>query len=195
MVSDQGRIGRLKKPTMEKTLWKAKLALAAASSSCMFVLMIVVTLTIDAREATKFSVELTDFKGLNATVGPTVSPVFSLKVHANNPRVLKPLCYSDGKVLVSYSNVALAWGHVPRFCVKRGAPAEFLLMPWGRGIGLSMDLHRHLATDWNMGTTQITVEMKMLYNEGAGLPSRKLHRRSSSTSNLFHVMLRGDEHL
>lgn len=98
MVSDQGRIGRLKKPTMEKTLWKAKLALAAACSSCMFVLMIVVTVTIDAREATKFSVELTDFKGLNATVGPTVSPVFSLKVHANNPRVLKPLCYSDGKV-------------------------------------------------------------------------------------------------
>nr|CAB3473403.1 unnamed protein product [Digitaria exilis] len=81
-----------------------------------------------AREAPVFSMVLTGLEGLNATTingRRTVSPVFSLKARMDNPRALQSWCYDSGEVVVSYSGVALAWGHVPHFCVHKGAPTEF----------------------------------------------------------------------
>nr|CAB3477450.1 unnamed protein product [Digitaria exilis] len=60
----------------------------------------------------------------------------------DNPRALQSWCYDSGEVVVSCSGVALAWGHVPHFCVHKGAPTEFTVRPLGRAVGLSDDLRR-----------------------------------------------------
>ena len=60
--------------------------------------------------------------------------MFTLKVHLENPRaVLPPWCYVGGEVMVSYSGVALAWAHVPRFCMRKRVPVE--LTPDGVAVG------------------------------------------------------------
>ncbi|RCV27021.1 hypothetical protein SETIT_5G292100v2 [Setaria italica] len=118
-------------------------------------LIMVYALATHAREATEFSMEVSDFVGLNATrlgVGDPVPPSFTLKVRVENRGVLQPWCCNGSEVVVSYSGVVLAWGHVPRFCVQRRAPAEFRVLSWGMEIGLSEDLRRHLASDFHMGT-------------------------------------------
>lgn len=129
----------------------------------------------EAREASEFSMELTGVEGLDAAAiddGAVVSPVFGLRVHIDNPRVVLPWCYNGGEVAVSYSGVALAWGRVPRFCIRKGVPTEFVVLPWGREVGLSDDLRRRLASDRRTGTGQVLVEMR-LFCDDKGLPSKR----------------------
>ncbi|KAF8670954.1 hypothetical protein HU200_050223 [Digitaria exilis] len=138
-----------------------------------------------AREASEFSMELTGFEGLNATmVGSAVSPMFSLKARINNSRMLQSWCYDSGEVVVSYSGVALAWGHVPRFCAQKGALTEFTVRLWGRAVDLSSDLCRRLVLDVHTGTTQILVEMKLFYDNKGLMYRGPLVRK-------FQLMLRG----
>ncbi|RCV27024.1 hypothetical protein SETIT_5G292400v2 [Setaria italica] len=168
------------------------IALMVLGSACllsMLAFFMVPVHVYEAREASEFSMELTGFEGLNATIGNTVSPVFSLKVRISNPRVLQSWCYNGGEVVISYSGVAMAWGHVPRFCIHKGAPTEFTVLPLGRAVGLSDDLRRRLALDTHMGTGQILVEMK-LFCDDKGLPSKRFH---GPLLYKFQLMLRGGE--
>lgn len=135
--------------------------------SLMVLALFVVGCVSDAKVATEFSMELAGFDGLNSTlgVGHTLYPVFHLKLLAENPRLWQPLCYNGGEVVLSYSDVALAWGHVPRFCLQKRVPKEILVSPWGRGVGLSDDLLGRLTSDWHMGKAEITVHMKVFYDD------------------------------
>ncbi|KAL6615913.1 hypothetical protein ACP70R_038183 [Stipagrostis hirtigluma subsp. patula] len=173
----------------EKGVLIAKLVLAAAAFSSMFVVAVISNIAFDTPEATKFSMELAGFEGLNATIGHTVSPAFRLKVHAEDAHVLLPWCYNGGEVLVSYSNVALAWGHVPRFCMKRRVPTELTVVPWGRGIGLPENLRRRLDSERHMGTAKVMADMKLFYSDKDS--SSKYHRPSLHS---FQLMLRDDDH-
>jgi hypothetical protein len=49
--------------------------------------------------------------------------------------------------------------------MKRRVPTELTVLSWGRGIGLSEDLHRRLESERRMSTAQIMVEMKLLYDD------------------------------
>jgi hypothetical protein len=71
---------------------------------------------------------------------------FSLKVRVENPRDRQPWCSNGRKVVVSYSGVALAWGDVPGFCVQKKAERDLMLLPRGKGVGLSEGLRRHLTS-------------------------------------------------
>ncbi|KAL6615402.1 hypothetical protein ACP70R_037672 [Stipagrostis hirtigluma subsp. patula] len=173
----------------ESSVLNARLTLLVVSMVSLFGLLFLLLSNAHDTEATAFSVELAaGFQGLiNATaVGHTVSPAFALKVRAENRRVLLPWCYHGGEVVVSYSGVALAWGHVPPFCVRRKVPAEFTVVPWGRGVGLSEGLRRRLAADWRMGTIQMLVEMKLFFDDqgwaSSEYPQPSLH--------LFQLMLK-----
>lgn len=67
---------------------------------------------------------------------------------------------------VSYSGVALGWGHVePGDCTSR--------QPWGKaveiearadGVGLSTPLRQRLASEWRSGPVQLDVHV-MVYND------------------------------
>ncbi|KAJ1283824.1 hypothetical protein BS78_03G156400 [Paspalum vaginatum] len=130
-----------------------------------------------ARQASEFSLQLTSFNGLtdnlNATTTTTaadtatttVSPVFDIKMQINNSHVVLPWCYNGGEVVVSYSDVALAWCPVPRFCINKGVPTQLRMMPWGRAVGLPHDLRRRLALDCQQGTAQVMVDV-MLFPDG-----------------------------
>ncbi|CAO2197878.1 unnamed protein product [Urochloa humidicola] len=174
----------------EKSMLAARAVLASATLLSMVGLIMVSAVATHARAATEFSMEVSGFAGPNATAlgdCTTVSPSFTLKVRVENRRVLQPWCYYGGEVLVSYSGVALAWGHAPRFCMQRRAPTEFRVLAWGREIGLSEDLCRHLASDFNMGTTQVGVEMKVFHDD-KGLSSSGSFNGPSLHS--FQLMLR-----
>ncbi|TVU35352.1 hypothetical protein EJB05_17238, partial [Eragrostis curvula] len=88
-----------------------------------------------------------------------------------DPRHLQAWCLNGGEVVVSYAGVALAWGQVPGFCVPRKEVREFILLLWGRGVGLSEDLHRRLASELLTGTTQVLAEMKLSYDANHWTPS------------------------
>ncbi|CAO1945738.1 unnamed protein product [Urochloa humidicola] len=177
----------------EKSMLAARTVLASAALLSIVGLIMVSAVATHARAATEFTMEVSGFAGLNATTltlgdGTTVSPSFTLKVRVENRRVLQPWCYNGGEVLVSYSGVALAWGHAPRFCMQRRAPTEFTVLAWGREIGLSADLCRRLASDFNMGTTQVGIEMKVFHDD-KGLSSSGTFNGPSLHS--FQLMLRG----
>lgn len=149
---------------------RAKLVLAMFVMPSIIASMFVSSYASNARDATDFSVQLAGYEGLNATtLGHTaVSPVFGLKARVENPRrVLQPWCYDSGEVTVSYSDVVLAWGDMPRFCVKRRLllPIELTVVAVGREVGLSEDLRERLASDLRMGTAQIMVNLKLFYEE------------------------------
>ncbi|KAL6615916.1 hypothetical protein ACP70R_038186 [Stipagrostis hirtigluma subsp. patula] len=172
--------------------WERRFHIVRLVHGCM-VMASVVALTMvlifgsDAVEAATFSVEVAAFEGLNATLGQTVSPAFSLKARVENPRALQPWCSNGGEVVVSYGGVALAWGDVPGFCVRRKAATELTLLPWGKGVGLSEDLQRRLASELLTGTAHVLAEMKLFYDANDWVPSEL----SSGTSlHAFQLMIR-----
>ncbi|KAL6846076.1 hypothetical protein ACP4OV_023524 [Aristida adscensionis] len=176
----------------KKGVWRARLVLAAAILPSMLVLLMVCSVATNAREATEIAVELAGVEGLNlnATLGRrTVSPAFNLKVRVENRRVVQPWCYTGGEAVVSYSGAALAWGRVPRFCVRRKAPTEFTVVPWGRGVGVSEDLRRRLASDWHTGAVKIRVDLKVFHDDKGFSPSGIFNGPSLHS---FQLMLRGD---
>ncbi|KAF8696199.1 hypothetical protein HU200_037097 [Digitaria exilis] len=150
----------------------------------------VITFGSGAIEVATFSVEPAGFEGLNATTlsNNVISPTFSLNVHVENPRDLQPWCSNGGKVVVSYSGVALGWGDVPGFCVQRKATREFMLLAWGKGVGLSEGLRRRLASELFAGTTQVLVEMKLFNDANDWIPSSETYSGTSLQS--FKLMLR-----
>ncbi|KAF8696201.1 hypothetical protein HU200_037099 [Digitaria exilis] len=136
--------------------------------------------------------ELSAFQGLNATTTKTaLSPAFGLKLHVKNPRLLRPWCSNGGELVVSYSGVALAWAHVPQFCVQRRAPTELTLLPWGREVGLSEDVRQRLAAELHVGTAQVTVEMKLFY-DATDWSSPESYRGASL--HLFQLILGSTQH-
>lgn len=168
----------------EKAMIIGQMTVVSAVMFTVLAFLIAFPYVYGAREASEFSKELTWFEGLDATTNNTVSPMFSLKTRINNPRVLlQPWCYNGGEVVVSYSGVALAWGHVPRFCVHKRTPTEFTVGPWGRAVGLSQDLRGRLALDTHTGTAQILVGMKLFYDDKGFTYRGPLSRK-------FQLMLR-----
>ncbi|CAO2183097.1 unnamed protein product [Urochloa humidicola] len=150
---------------------KAQLVLGSMFLASLLALFMVVIFGSGATEVATFSVEFVGFQGLNATLGNVVSPTFSLKVRVENPRDLQPWCSNGGKVVVSYSGVALAWGDVPGFCVQRKAMKDLVLLAWGKGVGLSEGLRRRLASELFAGTAQVLVEMKLFNDANDWSPS------------------------
>ncbi|CAO2166146.1 unnamed protein product [Urochloa humidicola] len=150
---------------------KARLVLGSMFLASLLALFMVVIFGSGATEVATFSVELASFQGLNATLGNVVSPTFSLKVRVENPRDLQPWCSNGGKVVVSYSSVALAWGDMPGFCVRRKAATDLVLLLWGKGVGLTEGLRRRLASELFAGTAQVLVEMKLFNDANDWSPS------------------------
>ncbi|KQK09923.2 hypothetical protein BRADI_2g51272v3 [Brachypodium distachyon] len=108
-----------------------------------------------------FSVGLAGFDGIDpARPGPVVSPAFNLTLRMNKT------CVDRAQLIVSYSGVALGWGHVePGDCTSR--------QPWGKaveivagadGVGLSTPLRQRLASEWRSGPVQLDVHV-MVYND------------------------------
>ncbi|CAL4961768.1 unnamed protein product [Urochloa decumbens] len=158
------------------------------SLASFLALFMVVIFGSGATEVATFSVELAGFQGLNATQGNNVvSPTFSLKVRVENPRDLQPWCSNGGKVVVSYSGVALTWGDVPGFCVQRKASRDMVLLPWGKGVGLSEGLRRRLASELFAGTAQVLVEMKLFNDANDWTPSETY---SGTSLQSFQLLLR-----
>jgi hypothetical protein len=149
----------------EQVLLRARNAITGVLFLASLVVMIVVLVSLPQTEDAVFTVGLVSFSGLNATVGPTVSPGFTLKLHVGNPSIVRPWCSNGGGVVVSYAGVALAWAHVPAFCVRRSSASELTVLPWGWEVGLSEDLRRRLLLEWRMGTSQISVEMRLFSPE------------------------------
>ncbi|TVT99052.1 hypothetical protein EJB05_55608, partial [Eragrostis curvula] len=175
----------------EKRMHITKLVLASIVLPSIMVAAMVFSIANKARFATEFSMELAGFEGFNSTLGHMVSPAFSLKVHVENHRFLQPhswWCYHGGEAVVSYSDVALAWGHVPRFCMKRRVPAELNVLAWARGVGVPEDLLRRLELERRIGTAQILVQLKLFYDDGL----TSAYRNQPSPS--FKLLLKGDEH-
>ncbi|CAO2188718.1 unnamed protein product [Urochloa humidicola] len=169
----------------EKGLLLIKLVLIGVGVPFILMVITASTYAFDSREATEFSMDLTGFQGLNASLGNTVSPTFRLMVRVDNPHVVvQPWCYHGGDAVVSYSDVALAWGHVPRFCIEtKRTPAGLTVLLLGRGVGLSEDLR--------MGTAQVKVEMKLFYDD-KGFSSAE--RRNGPVFQSFQLVLRHEEH-
>ena len=179
---DDGGAPRPRPSKWRVTKDKRKLLVQMVLGMAFLLSLIAVTIVpahfYEARYASEFSMELTGIGGLDAAAidddGAAVSPVFGLRVHIDNPRVVLPWCYNGGEVAVSYSGVALAWGRVPRFCIRKGVPTEFTVLPWGREVGFSEDLRRRLASDRRMGTGQVLVEMRLFCDDNnKGLPSKR----------------------
>ncbi|CAL5006573.1 unnamed protein product [Urochloa decumbens] len=177
----------------EKVLLLIKSVLICVGMPFIFMVTTASTYAFDSREATKFSMDLMGFQGLNATLGNTVSPTFSLKVRVESPHIIvQPWCYHGGNAVVSYSDVVLAWGHVPRFCIERKrTPTELIVLPLGRGVGLSEGLHRRLASELHMGTAQVMVEMKLFYDD-KGFSSAE--RSNEPVLQSFQLVLRHEGH-
>ncbi|CAL4961766.1 unnamed protein product [Urochloa decumbens] len=179
-------IDRWRHPREARVL-TTRLTFLVVSTLSVFALGVVLLVATEAKEATEFSMELSAFEGLNATASETVlSPAFSLKLHVKNSRVLQPWCSDGGEVVVSYSDVALAWCRAPCFCVQRRAPTELALLPWGREVGLSDDVLRRLASELHGGTAQVTVGMKLFY-DAKGWSSPESYRGTSL--QLFQLLL------
>ncbi|TVT99042.1 hypothetical protein EJB05_55598, partial [Eragrostis curvula] len=166
----------------ERRMQRARDVQGCILGASIIVLMLVCVFGTGATEVASFSVKLTGFKGLNATLGNTVSPSFKLKVRVENPRRLQAWCSNGGEVVISYVGVALAWGQVPGFCVPRKEVRKFILLPWGRGVGLSEDLHRRLASELLTGTTHVLAEMKLFKDAYHWTPSE-------AYSGRFQLML------
>ncbi|CAL5012137.1 unnamed protein product [Urochloa decumbens] len=177
----------------EKGLLLIKSVLICVGMPFIFMVITASTYAFDSREATKFSMDLIGFQGLNATLGNTVSPTFSLKVRVENPNIIvQPWCYHGGNAVVSYSDVALAWGHVPRFCIeKKRTPTELRVLLLGRGVGLSEDLRRRLSSELQMGSAQVKVEMKLFYDD-KGFSSAE--RSNEPVLQSFQLVLRHELH-
>ncbi|CAO2201630.1 unnamed protein product [Urochloa humidicola] len=177
----------------EKGLLLIKLVLIGVGVPFILMVITASTYAFDSREATEFSMDITGFHGLNASLGNTVSPTFSLKVRVENPHVVvQPWCYHGGNAVVSYSDVALAWGHVPRFCIERKrTPAELKVLLLGRAVGLSEDLRRRLSSELQMGTAQVKVLMKLFYDD-KGFSSAE--RSNGPVFQSFQLLLRHGEH-
>lgn len=176
----------------EARLLTVRLTFVVVSTLSVFALGVVMLVATEAKQATEFAMDLSAFQGLNATTTSktVLSPAFSLKLHAKNDRLLQPWCSNGGEVVVSYSDVALAWAHVPRFCVERRAPTELTLMPWGREVGLSEDVRQRLASELHIGNAQVTVEMKLFY-DAMDWSSPESYRGTSQ--HLFQLILGSTE--
>jgi hypothetical protein len=154
----------------EEVVMRACGAIAGVLLAVMLVAAILALTSTPTTEDAVFTMGLVSFSGLNATVGPTVSPAFTLNLHVENPFILQPWCSNGGEVVVSYSGVALAWCNAPAFCVRRRSASELTVLPWGWEVGLSEDLRRRLLSEWRNGTAQVSVEM-MLFSPDCWMPS------------------------
>ncbi|RLN23337.1 hypothetical protein C2845_PM07G20720 [Panicum miliaceum] len=107
---------RPRRDPWEKAMFAAQMTLASATLLSVVALIMVSASATHAREATEFSVEVSDFAGLdlNATLadGGTVAPSFALKARVENRRVLQPWCYHG---------VAGRWSSPTRASPSRGA--------------------------------------------------------------------------
>ncbi|RCV27034.1 hypothetical protein SETIT_5G293400v2 [Setaria italica] len=125
----------------------------------------------------------------NATLGHTVSPAFDLTVHVENRRFFEAWCHNQGEVVISYSGVALAWGRVPGFCLRRRSAANFTVVTWGQKVYLSDDLRKRLTREWHTGTAKVDVDMKLHYYPNC--PFLPMMSRSGTLS-IWHELMLGD---
>ena len=138
-------------------------------------------------EKAKYTMDLAAVEGMDvAAVSTVVSPAFNLKLRAENPRAFRPWCLDRGDVVVSYSGVALAWGRVPGFCVRRRAMAELTVVPWGKDVRLSEDLRDLLVSELQQGTAKVSVEMKLHYYANFGMAA---FAPSSGTTSISQELL------
>ncbi|XP_052147930.1 uncharacterized protein LOC127766814 [Oryza glaberrima] len=138
-------------------------------------------------EKAKYTMDLAAVEGMDvAAVSTVVSPAFNLKLRAENPRAFRPWCLDRGDVVVSYSGVALAWGRVPGFCVRRRAMAELTVVPWGKDVRLSEDLRDLLVSELQHGTAKVSVEMKLHYYANFGMAA---FAPSSGTTSISQELL------
>ncbi len=141
----------------------------------------------NAAEKVKYTLDLAAVEGMDvAAVSTVVSPAFNLKLRAENPRAFRPWCLDRGDVVVSYSGVALAWGRVPGFCVRRRAMAELTVVPWGKDVRLSEDLRDLLVSELQQGTAKVSVEMKLHYYANFGMAA---FAPSSGTTSISQELL------
>uniref|UniRef100_K3XQW3 Late embryogenesis abundant protein LEA-2 subgroup domain-containing protein n=1 Tax=Setaria italica TaxID=4555 RepID=K3XQW3_SETIT len=138
----------------------------------------------------EYTIDLAAFEGLNnATLGHTVSPAFDLTVHVENRRFFEAWCHNQGEVVISYSGVALAWGRVPGFCLRRRSAANFTVVTWGQKVYLSDDLRKRLTREWHTGTAKVDVDMKLHYYPNC--PFLPMMSRSGTLS-IWHELMLGD---
>lgn len=148
----------------------------------------------NAAEKVKYTLDLAAVEGMDVAAAATagaggstvISPAFNLTLRVENPRTFRPWCLDRGDVVVSYSGVALAWGRVPGFCVRRRAMAELTVVPWGKDVRLSEDLRDLLVSELQQGTAKVSVEMKLHYYANFGMAA---FAPSSGTTSISQELL------
>ncbi|XBI27990.1 hypothetical protein VPH35_052324 [Triticum aestivum] len=112
------------------------------------------------RVAPYFSVEISGMEGLDPLRSPVIFPESNLTLRVDNRRPIQQDCREKSMVTISYSQVDMAWGEVPAFCVNRRSTLE-LSIPLSRPqVLLPRELRDRMASDMHVGQLELGVEIK-----------------------------------
>ncbi|XBI27985.1 hypothetical protein VPH35_052319 [Triticum aestivum] len=100
-----------------------------------------------------FSVEISGMEWLDPLRSPVVFPESNLTLRVDNRRPIRQYCREKSTVTISYSQVDMAWGELPAFCV---------LLPW--------QLRDRMASDMHVGTLELGVEIEPSRPQDADRP-------------------------
>ncbi|TVU35344.1 hypothetical protein EJB05_17230, partial [Eragrostis curvula] len=141
-------------------------------------LLIVHDVVSSGKDATTFSMELAGLEGLNATLRRTL-----LLCMLRTPAFFNRCATMAGRW----------WCPTPMLPLHGVIKiAQFLVLPWGRGVGLPEDMRRRLTSDWQTGKAQVMVELKVFYDDKVRSQLKYdgaiLHSCQLSLGNKLHVI-------
>ncbi|KAI4999382.1 hypothetical protein ZWY2020_003971 [Hordeum vulgare] len=107
-----------------------------------------------------FSVEISGMEGLDPLRSPVIFPGSNLTLLVDNRLPIQQDCREKSMVTISYTQVDMAWGEVPAFCVHRRSTLE-LSVPLSRPqVLLPRELCDRMASDMHVGKLELGVEIK-----------------------------------
>ncbi|XBI64774.1 hypothetical protein VPH35_044807 [Triticum aestivum] len=104
-----------------------------------------------------FSVEISGMEGLDPLRSPVVFPESNLTLRVDNRRPIRQYCREKSKVAIPYSQVDMAWGELPAFCVERRSTSE-------------LSLRDRMASDMHVGKLELGVEIEPSRPQDADRP-------------------------
>ncbi|KAF7036830.1 hypothetical protein CFC21_047358 [Triticum aestivum] len=117
-----------------------------------------------------FSVEISGMEGLDPLRSPVVFPESNLTLRVDNRRPIRQYCREKSTVTISYSQVDMAWGELPAFCVERRSASE-LSVPLSRPqVLLPRQLRDRMASDMHVGKLELGVEIEPSRPQDADRP-------------------------
>jgi hypothetical protein len=132
--------------------------------ACMVFFAFHATLLVKSR-GPEYKVTITGVSGLDLAAGDdrrTLSPVFELTVHINNPDKVSNGCvHGQSTAVVSYGDAILGKGSVPPFCAKENQESERSATAWGQDVVVPTFLRERLAGELERGEATLDVQVTM----------------------------------